>query len=97
MSHPMVEKVSVGDTEVCPACNHGVSWHFNDVTGVARCLVVHRGETTSGIIGLPWERRCPCANFQVPEQPEPERPRLSEGLKQVLRDALKKVQENEKS
>lgn len=49
--------------EVCAHCGHGIERHFNDVTGVARCLWTERGTTDRGVIGLPFERRCGCTNF----------------------------------
>lgn len=59
--------------EVCTGCGHSLSWHFNDVTGVARCLVVSHHVSTKGILGIPWEEHCPCANFQSPPKiSEPE-------------------------
>jgi hypothetical protein len=45
----------------CPGCEHLLSRHYFDVTGVARCLHTERGTSSSGIIGLPWEASCDCA------------------------------------
>lgn len=57
-------------TEVCIGCSHPISEHFNDVTGVARCRLVIQGETTRGVIGLPYTLSCLCANFKLPESQE---------------------------
>lgn len=53
------------EVEVCVGCGHPIAMHFNDVTGVARCLVVkRRGLSTSGVVGLPLpDEPCSCANF----------------------------------
>jgi hypothetical protein len=40
-----------------------MSMHFRDVKGVARCLVVDLGVSTSGIIGEPWSCSCDCVEF----------------------------------
>ena len=52
-----------GNPDVCPGCGHTMSMHFRDVRGVARCLVVDHGVSTSGIIGEPWSCRCDCVEF----------------------------------
>ena len=47
--------------EVCVGCNHAIASHFNDVTGVARCL--HRQESywvSGASLG------CACADFVDP-------------------------------
>jgi hypothetical protein len=52
----------------CPGCDHPIARHYNDVRGVARCLVVERGTSTRGVIGLPYERSCECANGKLPKR-----------------------------
>lgn len=49
--------------DLCPGCGHLMSMHFRDVRGVARCLVVASGVSTSGIIGEPWSCGCDCQEF----------------------------------
>lgn len=48
----------------CESCGHPLAQHFTDVTGVARCLHVHSGVSTSGIIGMPWSHHCDCENMR---------------------------------
>jgi hypothetical protein len=48
-------------TDVCPGCEHSLSRHFRDVTGVVRCLVTHSGVSDRGVIGIPWRTECDCA------------------------------------
>jgi hypothetical protein len=50
--------------ELCIACGHPISRHFQDVTGVVRCIHTNRGTTTHGIIGMPYEIHCDCANYK---------------------------------
>jgi hypothetical protein len=54
--------------EVCVACAHDIEKHVQTVIGTIRCLVVEHGETTKGVIGLPWQRDCPCRDYQMPKQ-----------------------------
>lgn len=51
MTQPTERKDSI-----CPACGHGLNSHFRDVTGIARCTVVHSGVTDRGIIGIPGQK-----------------------------------------
>ena len=60
------------EQEKCGNCGHRVAKHYKDPRGVYRCLVVKRGETTSGVIGLPYEHECDCEQFHMPER-EPSR------------------------
>lgn len=46
----------------CPGCGHSTALHFYDITGVARCLFVHTGHSTSGVMGLPYTVSCDCTN-----------------------------------
>lgn len=48
----------------CTGCGHLRSRHFRDVDGIVRCLVVERGTSSSGVIGLPWETPCDCADYR---------------------------------
>ena len=54
----------------CRACEHPVSRHYKDVEHVVRCLVVERGTSSRGIIGLPYEKYCPCRNRRMPPKPK---------------------------
>lgn len=58
---------NIPTAEICPGCGHPMSLHVNDVTGRARCFAVERGVSSSGVLGLPYERHCPCADFKVPD------------------------------
>lgn len=51
--------------QFCAACNHGLSWHFADVTGVVRCMVVAQKVSQTGIIGIPYSERCECRNHEL--------------------------------
>lgn len=51
-------------SDVCAGCDHSLSRHFVDVTGVVRCLVTESGHSTSGVIGLPWSVACDCADYR---------------------------------
>ena len=52
-------------TEVCVGCTHSIALHFNDVTGVARCL----WSRISNFLGLVNQSGCDCANFVLPKHP----------------------------
>ena len=52
--------------EVCVGCGHPIGLHYNDVTGVARCLWKKQGTTDRGVIGMPYTQTCKCENFAVP-------------------------------
>jgi hypothetical protein len=49
--------------KVCLGCDHPISRHVNNVSGVALCLVVDTGVSSKGVIGIPWEHPCDCENF----------------------------------
>ncbi len=49
---------------VCIGCDHGLNHHFQDVTGVVRCLVVDSGTSSSGVIGIAYSHQCDCADYQ---------------------------------
>lgn len=53
--------------EVCVCCGHSIARHYEDPLKIIRCMVVERGETTSGVIGLPYERECLCSNYELPK------------------------------
>lgn len=46
----------------CQGCDHPLRRHFRAVDGVVVCLVTESGTSSSGVIGLPWTRRCDCEN-----------------------------------
>lgn len=50
--------------DVCLACEHSMRSHFQSVTGEVVCLVSESGTSSSGVIGLPWTRRCDCVNYE---------------------------------
>lgn len=77
------------DLQLCSGCGHSLAWHFRDVTGVARCNVVHRGVTERGIIGLPWERHCECADFIVPLKPPSREEVMTEAQRKKFQDLVK--------
>lgn len=47
----------------CPGCEHPLSQHFKDVTGVVRCLYSRHGLSDRGVIGIPWTEHCDCADY----------------------------------
>jgi hypothetical protein len=57
--------------EACTGCGHDINKHYTSPIGVVRCLVVKRGESTKGVIGLPYEIDCPCSNYVVPAEANP--------------------------
>jgi len=63
----MVDRTSnpvPGSGEVCVGCAHPIGMHFNDVLGVARCLVTD----VSHPFGIRYEvGHCQCANFEMPK------------------------------
>ncbi len=60
---PRVAAEHSGRTE-CPGCDHPFAKHFVDVTGVARCLHVAHGTSSTGVMGVPWTWECDCADFR---------------------------------
>ncbi len=87
MNSPLSERKD----SICPACGHGLNSHFRDVTGIARCTVVHSGVTDREIIGIPWSEGCPCADFVMPPKPPSARDldilERSERLREIVREA----------
>jgi len=79
----------MAEQKLCEGCGHSLACHFRDVTGVARCTVVHRGVTDKGIIGLPWERHCACAEFVVPPQPTNRQEIMTDRQREKLEDLVK--------
>jgi hypothetical protein len=85
---------------MCEGCNHPLSQHFRDVTGVARCL--HSKERTSTGVIMTFTVHCDCAEFKSEQrtrqlakerrEAEEERNALDEVLKPILEkcDALPK-------
>jgi hypothetical protein len=71
--------------EACTGCGHSLSRHFRDVKGIARCLVTESGTSTSGVIGLPWELDCDCADFQSEQG---DRRRAGEAAERARHDAF---------
>lgn len=88
----MTDAQPTADLQLCEGCGHYLSCHFRDVTGVARCTVVHRGVTDRGIIGLPWERGCDCADFITPPKPPSREEVISEKFKEVVKQAFSTAQ-----
>lgn len=84
------------EDERCAGCGHSLSWHFRDVNGVARCTVIHSGVSDRGIIGIPWSKRCACADFVLPPRPPSRREELinaqSKRLREIVRSAFDKTQ-----
>lgn len=76
--------------EICPSCEHAIGRHYADPKGVVRCMVIHRGTSTSGILGIPFEYECDCADgaSSVERRREEEANRQQE-LQEQLVSALK--------
>lgn len=50
-------------SEACSSCGHDITMHFASVAGPVRCLVTESGQSTSGVIGLPYHYQCDCIDF----------------------------------
>lgn len=76
-------------TPNCSACDHPLSWHFRDVTGTVRCMMIAHSVSDKGILGIPFQERCSCANYEKQASlPLPPPPPLPEGFKKVVREAF---------
>lgn len=87
----MTEPATVQD-EFCDGCRHSLGLHYRDVKGIARCMVVSRGVSTRGILGLPWEQGCPCVEFKIPTpQPETADEHQNRIIRRLVESALKSL------
>lgn len=55
------------DSKYCDGCGHPISRHYKDVSNIVRCVVVERGTSSRGVIGLPYEKDCLCKNGRLPK------------------------------
>jgi hypothetical protein len=58
----------MSERNYCDGCGHSISKHYKDVRDVVRCTVVEHGTSSRGIIGLPYQKDCDCANYKLPKQ-----------------------------
>lgn len=49
--------------DACAGCLHAIARHYTDPSGTIRCLWSERGTSRAGVIGIPYERYCDCANY----------------------------------
>lgn len=59
---------------ICPGCGHALHAHVENVLGMIVCMASGSGESTSGVIGIPYHWNCDCKNL-VSEEAARERER----------------------
>ena len=58
--------------EVCSECGHGITLHFESVSGHVRCLYKTSGVTTGGVPGMHYEESCDCLDYNSNNKAERE-------------------------
>lgn len=73
----------------CSGCNHSLSRHYKDVTGVVRCLVLEVHISSGGLTGFLANYMCDCADG-ISESADKERQRKAEE-KRKFDEAVNKI------